>query len=264
VSRRRLRRHWERHAAADPLWAVAATPEGRGGGWDEKAFFASGVEEIAAALARLDRLGLPPRRARALDFGCGVGRLSQALADQFETVDGIDIAPTMVDLARRANRHGDRCRYHVAREEALPFPDHAFDLVYSVLVLQHMPPPLARRALRELARVVAPGGALVFQQAAEPRPLSGDARWSRRPVVAVKELLPARLVAAIKELKHALGGTRGFEMYGLPRGEVEGILEANALRLVEVTPDEAAGEGWTSFSYVATREAPRAPATTTP
>jgi len=248
-----LRRHWERHAVRDPLWAVAAAEGRRDGGWDEASFFRTGSEEVAARLAHLERLGVQLPARRALDFGCGVGRVTQALADRFAQVDGIDIAPTMIELARRANRHGERCRYHLAESETLPFPDGTFDLVTSVLVLQHMPPTAAARALRELARVVAPGGGLVIQAAAEPRPLPGDARPWRRAVQAAKRRLPVALVAALKELKHALGGAASFEMYGLPRPMVEALLAQAGLRLVAVDPDEAAGAGWTSFSYVAVR-----------
>lgn len=252
MSRRHLRRHWERHAATDPLWAVAAAEERRGRKWDEAAFFDSGRREVATMLARLERLGLHVQHGRALDFGCGVGRLSQALAERFGEVHGIDIAPTMIDLARRYNRHGDRCRYRVAESEALPFPDRTFDLVYSILVLQHMPPATAKRSLREMARVVAPGGALVFQEAAEPRALPGDDRAGRRLVAAVKGLLPPPLLGLLRQVRYSVCGVDGFEMYGVPRRDVEEIVTGNGLRLVEVVPDEAAGEGWSSFSYVAT------------
>ncbi len=51
-----------------------------------------------------------PKR-RALDFGCGVGRLTQALARHFNIVDGVDIAPSMIELANQFNRSGGRCRY---------------------------------------------------------------------------------------------------------------------------------------------------------
>src|SRR5258707_194558 len=90
-----------------------------------------------------------PRRAmpgatspsrRALDFGWGAGRLSQAIARRMAEVDGVDIARSMVDLAGRHNRYGDRCRYRVNTAPDLRlFGDGAFDFVYSSIVLQHIP-----------------------------------------------------------------------------------------------------------------------------
>ena len=58
----------------------------------------------------LESLGVEVRRRRALDFGCGAGRLSQALCEYFDSCDGVDVAPSMIDLARRFNRQGERCR----------------------------------------------------------------------------------------------------------------------------------------------------------
>src|SRR4051812_27352912 len=79
----RLRSDWTRLGEADPLWAVCVDPARKGGRWDPEEFNATGRAEIAAALAHLDRLGLCRRRERALDFGCGAGRLTAALAAEF-------------------------------------------------------------------------------------------------------------------------------------------------------------------------------------
>lgn len=48
-------------------------------------------------------------RKHALDFGCGVGRLTQALAAHFDEVTGVDISPSMIKLAKKYSRHGDGC-----------------------------------------------------------------------------------------------------------------------------------------------------------
>jgi SAM-dependent methyltransferase len=159
-----LKRHWERFGRTDPLWAVLTDPSKRRQGWDVDEFFETGRAEIDAVLARVAGLGLTVTRRRALDFGCGVGRLTQALARHFDRADGVDVSPSMLELARRYNRYPDRCVYHEnGRPNLALFEDGAFSFAYSVLVLQHMEPRYSTGYIGELLRVLSPGGVLVFQ-----------------------------------------------------------------------------------------------------
>ena len=161
---------WDGHARRDPLWAILSEPTKKGGRWDTERFFQTGVAEISHILYHLRLRQITVVRRRALDFGCGVGRLSQALAPYFARVDGVDVSPAMVGLARSCNRHGERVAYHANdRPDLSIFPDGTFDLVVSSIVLQHIEPAVATRFLRELCRVLAPGGALVFQLPARQR-----------------------------------------------------------------------------------------------
>ena len=158
-----LRRSWGHFGARDPFWA-ALTTDGKRGRWSAEEFFLSGEQEIASVLERARALGLEAPRRRALDFGCGPGRLTQALALHFEAVDGVDIAPSMIEHARELNRHPDRCRYVLNQADDLRcFADGSFTFIYSVLVLQHMPPELSRGYISEFLRLLAPSGLLVFQ-----------------------------------------------------------------------------------------------------
>ena len=139
-------------------------PGKRDGGWDVDQFFRAGTEELSAVLQRAARLGIVVSRRRALDFGCGVGRVTQAMAGSFERCDGVDISASMLQLARRHNRDPARCSYHLNVADDLKlFPDAAFTFVFSTLVLQHIAPPYTRGYIKELLRVLAPGGLLVFQ-----------------------------------------------------------------------------------------------------
>ena len=159
-----LRRHWERLGRLDPYWAVLTDPGKQGGGWDVAEFFNSGVAEIDDVLQRAARLGLAHSRRRALDFGCGVGRLTQAMATHFTRCDGVDISASMLQAARQHNRWPERCHYHLNPSSDLAlFDDGSFDFVYSTLVLQHMEPKYSTAYMREFLRVLAPGGLLVFQ-----------------------------------------------------------------------------------------------------
>ena len=97
-------------------------------------------------------------RNAALDFGCGLGRLTQALATHFASVTGVDIAGSMVEGAQARNVFPDRVSYVVNTAATLPFDDASFDFVYSVLVLQHVPPPGADAVCRRVGAGAAPGG----------------------------------------------------------------------------------------------------------
>ena len=158
-----LQRHWDAFGEQDPMWAILTDPARKGRRWTADEFFATGVAEIDVLMAEARAFGLPAARQRALDFGCGLGRLTQALADHCDSVVGLDVAPSMIAQAATFNRHGGRVRYVV---QAAPLfatiASRSIDVVYTGRVLQHIAPVHAREYIRELARVVAPGGFLSF------------------------------------------------------------------------------------------------------
>jgi SAM-dependent methyltransferase len=135
----RERRHWEDLASFDPMWVILTEP-GREGRWTPEDFFQSGRDEIDQLLTRLPSMGISVHPGVALDFGCGLGRLTQALCERFGRVYGIDISETMIAGAKSHNRHGDRAMYHANAVDQLPMvPTGTVDFVYSRLVLQHIP-----------------------------------------------------------------------------------------------------------------------------
>jgi SAM-dependent methyltransferase len=161
-------RVWEGWAQADPLWAILSDETTKGGKWDIAEFFASGERDIHALLVELAEAGIKVPRGRCLDFGCGVGRLTQALGAEFAEAHGVDISPTMVELARRYNQRGDRCHYHANVEPNLAlFADDTFDLIFSTMVLQHIPPAEMATYISEFVRVLSPGGVAVFDLTAD-------------------------------------------------------------------------------------------------
>ena len=87
----RVKKQWTTLGKVDPLWAILSRPGKKGGGWEQSAFFETGAAEIGAVLSTAKALW-PLRFGMAIDFGCGVGRLSQALAAHFQRVIGVDVA----------------------------------------------------------------------------------------------------------------------------------------------------------------------------
>lgn len=165
-----LRRHWERFARTDPYWAILTDPTRRHGRWREDEFFATGHAMVQAHLARLEREGFVVTRQRALDFGCGVGRLTRALGETFADVTGVDVSEEMLALARR--HHADRAHLrfvHNPRTDLRQFADASYDFVYSLITLQHLPDDLAAGYLGEFMRVARPDGLVVVQIVTQKR-----------------------------------------------------------------------------------------------
>ena len=161
-----LERHkldWERLAEADAMWAVLTSPEEKGGAWNTDRFFATGEAEIAEVLAVADRLR-PLERGRALDFGCGVGRLTRALGTRYREAVGVDISEAMVAQARQLNEAFPQCEFVVNDAPDLDrFESDSFDFVYSNIVLQHLPSVAEiERYVGEFLRIARPDGLVVF------------------------------------------------------------------------------------------------------
>jgi ubiquinone/menaquinone biosynthesis C-methylase UbiE len=230
----RLSRDWTTLGLDDPLWAVCVDPDRRGGRWDVAEFMASGQAEIAAALGRLDQLGICPGRSAALDFGCGVGRLTAALGEYFDSVTGVDISPSMLDRARTLLAGQPSCKVvHNACPDLRLFPDASFDLVYSSLVLQHMPRALACAYLAEFLRVTRPGGAVVI--------LVPDAH-KPTPRGAVYALAPRRFTGLIQQKIFRYPAP--MQMTTLPARRVRREVERCGARLVTSDPRSGAGPHW--------------------
>src|ERR1700720_2495810 len=101
----RLRATWGALGEDDPLWAILSRPDKRGGHWNAEEFFAAGEAEIIGLERYCEHFGLPRERRRALDFGCGVGRLTRALATRYAEVVGVDISSSMIEQARQLHAH---------------------------------------------------------------------------------------------------------------------------------------------------------------
>jgi ubiquinone/menaquinone biosynthesis C-methylase UbiE len=161
---KKLQENWNLFGEKDPLWAILTHPEKKNRKWEPTEFFQTGEEYIDNLMERVTSLEISIKRETALDFGCGVGRLTQALARHFEICYGIDIATSMIDLAKTYNRYGDKCKYFVNRVNNLSlFDDNQFDLICSALVLQHMKPEYSMKYIGEFLRVLKKGGLLIFQ-----------------------------------------------------------------------------------------------------
>jgi SAM-dependent methyltransferase len=165
-----MKEYWDSHARNDPFWAVLSDPAKDNRRWDSISFFETGKREISILFYQLRKLGIPLGSKSALDFGCGLGRLSQALAPHFDQVVGLDISETMIRLAGLFNQAPDRVRYMVNEHEHLNvFPDDEFDFICSNIVLQHIKPNISLKYLEEFVRVLRPAGLMVFQLPSHPK-----------------------------------------------------------------------------------------------
>jgi SAM-dependent methyltransferase len=96
----------------------------------------------------------PLNGRRALDLACGTGLSTRGLVARGVSVTGIDIAPNMLDVARRSGL--EAAAFYEARAEALPFADESFAIVTCGQAFHWFDGP---RVLKEIARVLVPGGA---------------------------------------------------------------------------------------------------------
>lgn len=119
-------------------------------------------EATAEVVAYLRERGLIHGQARVLDLGCGIGRFVAALSPQVAAVTGLDVAPAMIDEARRRCEGLGNVTLAVSSGRGLDgIPDGSVDLLLAADVFPYLVQaglPLVAAHLAEAARVLAPGG----------------------------------------------------------------------------------------------------------
>lgn len=221
-----LRNAWDHLAERDALGAILTDPSKAGGGWSLAEFMKTGDAEIETVLNHLATLGyVPAFDGMTLDFGCGVGRLTQAMARRFAYCAGVDISTQMIGNAESLNQNS-RCCYLAMDGPLLPFADKMFSFIYSNIVLQHVPRRYSLGYLREFERVLKPGGILVF--GVQDRFAAPD--FSAR-MVRIRHILRLR-----SRMRSALGWSGGdMQMHCLPEPVVRAALRSMKVIDVQMT-----------------------------
>jgi ubiquinone/menaquinone biosynthesis C-methylase UbiE len=234
-----LQMNWDQLGREDPFWAILSDFEKRGNKWDIDEFFLTGEFEIQSLIHEIETRSIPIARKKALDFGCGAGRLTRALSNYFDEVLGLDIAPSMVRLAEELNRNNAKCKFLVNEHPDLKIiPDSTIDLIYSSITLQHIPPEITNFYIREFLRVLKPEGLAVFQ-------LPGGNDWSMRGLIF--RIFSNSLLNPIRRWKYQCPAV--IELYSIPLKQIKKLVESEQGELLDVKEDQSTGRGWISYQY---------------
>ena len=157
--RQQMREEWNERAREDAHYFVAFGRRDQ----DDEEFFATAADLVRELETELKRLppAVPGETRRALEIGCGPGRLMRPMSRHFDEIHGIDVSDEMIAKARQKLRQVPHAHpHHASGSDLSMFPDRHFDFVYSYAVFQHIPSgEVVFSYLRETVRVLKPGAA---------------------------------------------------------------------------------------------------------
>lgn len=159
---------WERLGREEPHWSVISAEQFKQATLSQhrQSFYDSGAHDVAVFQAFLQRNGVDPARIRhVIEFGCGVGRVTRHLAAAYPSVLGMDISSSHLALARQHLADSGVGNATLQRLAGLSEIGGAADAdaIFSVIVLQHNPPPIIAAVLNRLLQRLRPGGVAYFQ-----------------------------------------------------------------------------------------------------
>jgi ubiquinone/menaquinone biosynthesis C-methylase UbiE len=242
------KKRWEELAKLDPCWAILSDPSKQFGGWDLDEFFHTGDQEVSRLIESAKRIGYSGGRDTVLDFGCGMGRLTRALSKHFNRCVGVDISEEMIRKARELNGDIANCQFKLnASAELEQFEDDQFDLIYTSIVLQHVPTKAAiLRYVAELVRTLKPKGLLVMQ-IPSAIPFRRLIQPRRRLYVFLRSF------GIAESFLYRRFGLHPMQMNYVPQEKVLSFLKEIRARIVQIESDGMAGSGIASRTYYVTK-----------
>jgi len=218
---------WENLGETEPHWSVLSSEQFKSSRIEvtRSEFYNSGSDNVETLFKTLVRNGIDTTSLRTcLEYGCGLGRVTYWLAKRFDRVIGYDISRSHLQLAQKYLSEAgiqNVSLHHVNKPQDIRnFPK--VDMVYSVIVLQHNPPPIIHITIQALIKALNSGGIAFFQV---PTYRLGY-RFSLR------EYLTSE-------------ATRGdIEMHVLPQSEIFEIVRTEQARVIDIFEDN-----WTGLRY---------------
>jgi len=223
----RVRRTWRGLGESKPHWSVLSQKEFLPDNIDatRDTFHRSGAADLELVLATIRRAGRDSTEFSTVhEYGCGLGRITNHLAAAFEKVIGCDISAPHLNLARE----------HSAAIGVSNIEYREIDLWFSLIVLQHNPPPVIFTILRHMLAALRPGGLAIFQV----------------PTYAVGYRFKVR------EYLEKSKDTKSMEMHVLPQRAIFDLIRQSNCQLLEIIEDGWVGDGnWLSNTFVVGRPA---------
>lgn len=222
----RVTAQWTALGQSEPFWSVLSHDRFRMDAIEEtkREFYASGESFAQQIDICCKRTGVERPSGTCFELGCGVGRVTRYLANRFDRVIGADISEGNLNLARDYLRGEGAANASllllrdIAQLESLG----GFDFFYSVIVLQHNPPPIIAKLLRTIFKSLRSGGGFLFQ---------------------VPTHRPNYEFSARAYLESPDPAGSGFEMHAIPMHVVLDIIQAAGGQIKEVLPDLSGGYG---------------------
>src|SRR3954463_4620380 len=179
-----MERFWDARAREDALFFVDSRMAYSAP--DEERFWRGGEEALEQLLGVLD-VEIPPE-STVVDIGCGVGRLTRPLARAARQVKAIDVSSEMLAEAQRLHGGLENVEWlHGEGESPQPIADASVDACISHVVFRHIPDPsITLGYIREMGRVLRPGGFAAFELSNDPEP-------HRKRQLPRRDRLPAKL-----------------------------------------------------------------------
>jgi SAM-dependent methyltransferase len=226
---------WEHLGTTEPHWSVLTAEQYKRKNIadNEDAFYQTGKQHVESLWQSLRRNGVDPASLKTcIEYGCGLGRVTRWLAERFDKVYGYDISRAHLEAAgnylSREGFHNVSLR-HIGSPAAVAQLEPV-DLVYSLIVLQHNPPPIIAMIVRGLLAALKPGGVAYFQVPTYQR---------------------GYYFSCSKYLS-SFGGEKEMEMHVLPQSEIFAIVTQSLAQVLEVFEDSCTGivDGGRSNTFV--------------
>jgi len=230
----RVAKTWQGLGSTQPFWSVLTSDEYKMERFGEHAdtYWESGKGDVDRLNAWLKRNGIPAFGGNhsCCEYGCGTGRVTRWLADQFSHVVALDISLPHIELAQSHLKRAGKSNVTFRHIDSLAFLNQKVqpvDVFFSFIVLQHNPPPIIAFILNTVLQWLKPGGVAFFQ---------------------VPTYSPNYSFIAEDYLQHP---SQTMEMHILPQRYVQAIASRQNCEMIEVQPDLYVGSpDWISNTFL--------------